>query len=1238
MHRGNWKGLEALEPRQYLAGTVSVFGGTGLTAAIAAGDTSPSIVDSTDFWHTGVDSGAVTRQFKIVNSGADTLTFAGAKVQISGDNAADFTVTAWPADTIAAGGFSTITVAFNPAAAGLRAATVTILSSDAAQPQFAFDVQGAGLTTVNLPDGLQYAITAAGTGHTVVAGDDLLVNYTGYLLDGTKFDSSLNAGRYPFDITDIGTAALIDGWNEGLIGMRVGEHRTLIIPPDLAYGDTGSGSIPPGATLIFDIELLSANSRLELRGGTNFGYTILDSQQPTDTAYTHTHFGSVAVAGGLATWKFALANFADAAVTLSGTPLVTITGDHAADFTVTTQPASSIAAKDTDGNAGVATFDIQFNPSALGTRTAVVHLTTSADTEQDIWFAISGTGIPSILTGAVEDTPFTVSYAALYQAIYGIAPPAGAPAFRIESLTTGTLKTGAGADVVAGATTIAPGGSVVWTPAANASRTLGVCTVKVFNGAEVVGDAFALRAEVQSVDDAPTGTLANITTRTEPTAQTPSINLDTVFTDPDILGSVLQFATNMGTFYVGLFDSAGDNSDNVLDHADEDVYDRMIVHNVADGSLVRTGAYFLNDENQVAIIEALDGFAPALGLSNARGTVAIDRSIWDWNVDTCRLAFNVAANVSRDGGYSVIGEVLGNGMSVLDAIARLPKIDLTAAPYNWANPEFTNLPVTNGDFVVAGDVSEVAPLTYTVSGGGSGITAALNGSVLTVTIPANATGGATFTVRATDRGGHTLTRQFVVAAPVVNVTAKDAVAAEVTAGPRARLNNGTFVITRTGPTTSPLPVSYTVTGTATNGTDYALLSGDVTIPAGESSVTLTVTPTDDATVEPVENVTLTLVDTDEMAYLAGPNIAATITLLNNDPTGVTITPMSNTAEATPAGVAGVFQITRNDVTTEPLTLNFTAGGTARRGTDYALRLAGAATPLTARTVTIPAGQASINVEVVAVDDLLAEADETVLFTIGAGTGYTPPVAPATVTILDNEPRVSVTASQPNAAEPNTAGAFTFTRTGSTANPLTVAFTIAGTAKKGQDYVTVPTSVVIPAGSATVDVAVQPLADALVEPGETVVLTLKTSRAYSLAALPADRTATVTIADGIASPTPDPVLLSLTSRAATYSLANLAGKTVAVSGRVRNQGIAITGGDLQINVVLSPDRAFGGVGDIALGSVAVPALAGGQTASFSQPFPLAGLAGLAPGRYFVVARIGDAGNVLATMLDCIVITA
>jgi len=93
-----------------------------------------------------------------------------------------------------------------------------------------------------------------GTGAPVVAGDALTVHYVGALPDGTVFDSSVERG-VPFEFT-IGAGTVIQGWEQGLLGMKKGGQRLLVIPPSLGYGATGVGNIPPNSTLVFQVELL----------------------------------------------------------------------------------------------------------------------------------------------------------------------------------------------------------------------------------------------------------------------------------------------------------------------------------------------------------------------------------------------------------------------------------------------------------------------------------------------------------------------------------------------------------------------------------------------------------------------------------------------------------------------------------------------------------------------------------------------------------------------------------------------------------------------------------------------------------------------------------------------------------------------------------------------------------------------------------------------------------------------
>ena len=112
-----------------------------------------------------------------------------------------------------------------------------------------------------LPSGLQYEDTTPGSGAEAKAGAQVKVHYTGWLYQdgskGAKFDSSKDRGD-PFRF-QLGAGMVIRGWDEGVQGMKIGGSRLLVIPPELGYGARGAGGvIPPNATLVFEVELLSA--------------------------------------------------------------------------------------------------------------------------------------------------------------------------------------------------------------------------------------------------------------------------------------------------------------------------------------------------------------------------------------------------------------------------------------------------------------------------------------------------------------------------------------------------------------------------------------------------------------------------------------------------------------------------------------------------------------------------------------------------------------------------------------------------------------------------------------------------------------------------------------------------------------------------------------------------------------------------------------------------------------------
>lgn len=234
-----------------------------------------------------------------------------------------------------------------------------------------------------------------------------------------------------------------------------------------------------------------------------------------------------------------------------------------------------------------------------------------------------------------------------------------------------------------------------------------------------------------------------------------------------------------------------------------------------------------------------------------------------------------------------------------------------------------------------------------------------------------------------------------VIAPIVTIAATDPDAAEEGEDP------GTFTISRTGDTTAPLTVEYTVAETATgtgDEVDYLPeLSGIAIIEAGSESVEITITPVDDSAPEDPETVELILVDTDN--YDLGAETAATVTIADNDEEivpGQIVTIAATDANASEAGDTGTFTITREGDTTEALIVEYeVSGGTATNGTDY--------TPAPVSPVTIPAGESSVEVTITPIDDDEVEEAETVELSLVDTDDYDlGDAASATVTIADDD--------------------------------------------------------------------------------------------------------------------------------------------------------------------------------------------------------------------------------------------
>ncbi len=323
-----------------------------------------------------------------------------------------------------------------------------------------------------------------------------------------------------------------------------------------------------------------------------------------------------------------------------------------------------------------------------------------------------------------------------------------------------------------------------------------------------------------------------------------------------------------------------------------------------------------------------------------------------------------------------------------------------------------------------------------------------------------------------------------------------------------------FTLTRTsGDQTQPLTVSYTIGGTAVNGTDYGYLSGVANIPANQSSlnIPLTVPARSGGTAIPQKDVSISLSAPADSSYnvpssgSSGQSQDFIIPAYN--PSTVTFAQGSGGGTLTP-GQTQPFTVTRaGGDQTQPLTVNYTTGGTAQPGTDYQ--------PVSS-SVTIPANVTSVTVPLSAIQHTgtTAYPATTLTITPATGSGYD---ASGAQPINYNIPAYSpstVSVSQPTNGGSIPAGGslpFTVTRTGDTSQPLTIPYTVGGTATAPGDYTQMPGSITIPAGatSATQTIATPTPNGSKAQPSKTITITPQSGSSYTVD--PTNGTATYTTA-------------------------------------------------------------------------------------------------------------------------------
>jgi Ca2+-binding RTX toxin-like protein len=419
-----------------------------------------------------------------------------------------------------------------------------------------------------------------------------------------------------------------------------------------------------------------------------------------------------------------------------------------------------------------------------------------------------------------------------------------------------------------------------------------------------------------------------------------------------------------------------------------------------------------------------------------------------------------------------------------------PTVTLAVSPESVTEDGTTNLVYT---FTRSGVTTNALTVNYTVEG------TATNGTDYT-SIPTSVTfaaGSSTATVIVDPTADTTVEDDETVALTLASGTGytvatttpvtgtinnDDFPSITLAVSPSSVTEDGTtnliYIFIRTGDTTNPLTVNYSIGGTATNGNDYTSIPTTVIFEANSAIATVTVDPTADTTVESDETVSLTLASGTD--YTIGTTTAVTGTI-NNDDTNVTlaVSPESVSEDGT---TNLVYTFTRSGVTTDALTVNYTVEGTATNGTDYT------SIPT---SVTFAANSATATVTVDPTADTTVESDETVILTLASGTGYTVGTPTAVTGTINNDDFSQLSINDITVVEGKDNHAI-LTVTVDNPNPqqITVNYTTAPIdATANVDYTSQTGTLTIAANTSTATITIPLLNDNLNEPDEAFTVTL-----------------------------------------------------------------------------------------------------------------------------------------------------
>ncbi|WP_187658653.1 beta strand repeat-containing protein, partial [Flavobacterium macrobrachii] len=357
----------------------------GNSINIPTGSTSYSIANNTDFGTIPFGSGSIVRTFTIQNTGGYTLS-----IWSSYDNSGDFSVS-HAASTIAPGGTATLTVTFTPTSIGVKTATITIDNNDSNEGTYTFNVTANSTPTApeiniisngnNIIDGSNTYSTTNNTefGETylgITTSRTFTIQNTGSANLTISNTTITGANASQFDITTFPSATIAPGASSNFV-IR---YNAAAIGSNIAVQVNVISNDSDEATYNFNIRGTTINPEIDVLGN---GVSIINGDT-TPTTADWTNFGEIDTTTGTITRTFSITNQGTTNLIISNP---TISGTHAADFTVTTNPSSTTFA------AGVTrTFVVTFNPSASGNRNAIVNITNNDSNENPYTFHINGFG------------------------------------------------------------------------------------------------------------------------------------------------------------------------------------------------------------------------------------------------------------------------------------------------------------------------------------------------------------------------------------------------------------------------------------------------------------------------------------------------------------------------------------------------------------------------------------------------------------------------------------------------------------------------------------------------------------------------------------------------------------------------------------------------------------------------------------------------------------------------------